>query len=448
MIKVRFAPSPTGYLHVGGARTALFNWLYARHQGGTYVLRIEDTDQERSTQESIDQIVEAMRWLGLDWDEYYRQTDRTDVHLAAAKSLLDSGSAYEQDGAWWFKVPPGETIVHDLLAGDVTFNHDQIKDFVIRRSDGTFVYNFVVVVDDADMEITHVIRGDDHLVNTPKQIMLYQALGRKLPRFAHLPMILGPDRTRLSKRHGVTSVLEYRRRGFLPEAMVNFFARLGWSHGDQEVFTRDELVKLFSLKRVGSSAAIFDEEKLRWLNQQHMKLADPARLVDLVRPFVLESETVTEKMWNAAGDERLTLGAELLRHRCHTLVDLANVMHILFPVQIEMEDTVEIDEHQRRLISAICDAFSGATSLSHDSVENMLRAVLEGGEASLKASGAGLKLGGASLKAGGASLKDVAHAIRVSVTGRAVGPGLFDILSVIGSDIVVARLRKLLGGSK
>lgn len=426
MVKVRFAPSPTGYLHVGGARTALFNWLYARHQGGTYVLRIEDTDQERSTQESIDQIVEAMRWLGLDWDEYYRQTDRTDAHLAAAKSLLDSGSAYEQDGAWWFKVPPGETIVHDLLAGNVTFNHDQIKDFVIRRSDGTFVYNFVVVVDDVDMEITHVIRGDDHLVNTPKQIMLYQALGRKLPRFAHLPMILGPDRTRLSKRHGVTSVLEYRRRGFLPEAMVNFFARLGWSHGDEEVFTRDRLVKLFSLKHVGSSAAIFDEEKLRWLNQQHMKLADPARLVDLVRPFVLESETVTEEMWNAAGNERLTLGAELLRHRCHTLADLADMMLILFPVSIAMEDDVMLDKHQRELIASICDAFSQATSFSHDDVERLLREVLA---------------------EQGAKLKDVAHAIRVTATGRSVGPGLFDMLSVIGSDIVVARLRELLRNS-
>ncbi|HHR86005.1 MAG TPA: glutamate--tRNA ligase [Candidatus Acetothermia bacterium] len=425
MVKVRFAPSPTGYLHVGGARTALFNWLYARHQGGTFVLRIEDTDQERSTQESIDQILEAMTWLGLDWDEYYRQTDRTDVHLEAAKSLLEKGNAYEQDGAWWFKVPPGETVVHDILAGDVTFNHDQIKDFVIRRSDGTFVYNFVVVVDDADMGITHVIRGDDHLTNTPKQIMLYRALGRKPPKFAHLPMILGPDRTRLSKRHGVTSVLEYRRRGFLPEAMVNFFARLGWSHGDQEVFTRDELVKLFSLKRVGSSAAVFDEEKLRWLNQQHMKLAEPSRLVDLVRPFVLESGQVTEEMWSNAGDERLTLGAELLRHRCHTLVDLADMMHILFPVEIEVEAEVTLDDRQRKVIASICDAFSQPTSFAHDDVENMLREVLT---------------------EHGAKLKDVAHAIRVSVTGRGVGPGLFDILSVVGERIVVARLRKLLGG--
>ena len=424
MVRVRFAPSPTGYLHVGGARTALFNWLYARNQGGTFVLRIEDTDQERSTQESIDQIVEAMTWLGLDWDEYYRQTDRSDVHLKEAQSLLDNGSAYEHDGAWWFKVPPGETVVHDILAGDVTFNHDQIKDFVIRRSDGTFVYNFVVVVDDADMEITHVIRGDDHLTNTPKQIMLYRALGRKLPKFAHLPMILGPDRTRLSKRHGVTSVLEYRHRGFLPEAMVNFFARLGWSHGDQEVFTRDELVKLFSLKRVGSSAAVFDEEKLRWLNQQHMKLADPARLVDLVRSFVLESGQVTDEMWGAAGDERLTLAAELLRHRCHTLVDLADMMLILFPVEIKMEDEISLDDRQKEVIASICDAFSQASSFSHNDVQSLLHDALA---------------------ARGAKLKDVAHAVRVSTTGRSVGPGLYDILSVIGSDLVIARLRALIG---
>ena len=427
MVKVRFAPSPTGYLHVGGARTALFNWLYARNQGGRFVLRIEDTDQERSTQESIDQILEAMTWLGLDWDEYYRQTDRSDVHLEAAQSLLDSGSAYEQDGAWWFRVPPGETVVHDLLAGDVTFNHDQIKDFVIRRSDGTFVYNFVVVVDDADMEITHVIRGDDHLTNTPKQIMLYRALGRKPPKFAHLPMILGPDRTRLSKRHGVTSVLEYRRRGFLPEAMVNFFARLGWSHGNQEVFTRDELVKLFSLKRIGSSAAIFDEEKLRWLNQQHMKLADPSRLVDLVHPFIIETGKVTEEMWSAAGDERLTIGAELLRHRCHTLVDLADMMLALFPVEIEMDAEISLDDRQAEIIASISDALSQTPSFSRDDVERLLHDVLA---------------------AQGAKLKDVAHAIRVSVTGRGVGPGLFDILSVIGKRIVVARLRKLLGGTR
>jgi glutamyl-tRNA synthetase len=423
MVKVRFAPSPTGYLHVGGARTALFNWLYARQQGGRFVLRIEDTDQERSTQESIDQIIEAMQWLGLDWDEYYRQTDRTHIHLAAAQMLLDKGSAYEDGGAWWFRVQPGETVVRDMLAGDVFFDNAQIKDFVIRRSDGTFTYNFVVVVDDADMGITHVIRGDDHLANTPKQILLYNALGHPLPHFGHLPMILGPDRTRLSKRHGVTSVLEYRKRGFLPEAMVNFFARLGWSHGDEELFTRDKLIEKFSLKNVGSSAAIFDEEKLRWLNQQHMKLADPAHLVDLVRPFVLSSGSVTDKMWAEAGNARLTTGAELLRHRCHTLEDLARMMHVLFFVPISLEEEVNLDNRQKEIISSICDAFSQAESFSTHDVEQLLRKTLT---------------------EKGAKLKDVAHAIRVTVTGSPVGPGLFEMLSTIGRDIAVARLRELL----
>ena len=271
MVRVRFAPSPTGYFHVGSARTALFNWLFARHHGGTFILRIEDTDRERSTDESIDQIIESMTWLGLDWDERYRQTDLTPNHLQAAERLMENGQAYEQDGAWWFRVPTdGETVVHDAVMGDVTFRHEEFKDFVIRRSDGTFVYNFVVVIDDSDMRITHVIRGDAHLINTPKQILLYQALGRPLPQFAHLPLILGEDRSRLSKRHGASSVLEYRQMGFVPEGLVNFLARLGWSHGDDELFDRDELVRLFTLEEINRSAAVFNHEKLYWTNQQHM----------------------------------------------------------------------------------------------------------------------------------------------------------------------------------
>jgi glutamyl-tRNA synthetase len=338
MVRVRFAPSPTGYLHVGGARTALFNWLFARHTGGTFILRIEDTDRSRSTDESIEQILESMKWLGLDWDEYCRQTERTSAHQAAAQCLLDTGLAYESEGAWWFRVPlEGETLVHDELLGDVSFQNSQLKDFAIRRSDGTFVYNFAVVVDDADMEITHVIRGDDHLNNTPKQILLYRALGHPLPLFAHLPMILGADRTRLSKRHGDTSVLDYRRRGILPEALVNFLARLGWSHGDQEIFTRDELTRLFGLESIGSSSAVFEEGKLRWLNQQHMKAADPGRLARDTKPFLLAKGEVTEAMWNAAGEDRLARGAALLRDRCGTLEDLAETMTILFPIPLHAE---------------------------------------------------------------------------------------------------------------
>jgi len=424
MVKVRFAPSPTGYLHVGGARTALFNWLYARHHCGTFVLRIEDTDKERSTQASIEQIVAAMSWLGLDWDEYHCQTERSDLHLQAAQGLIDRGLAYEHDGAWWFRVPvDGEMVVRDLLRGDVTFKHEQLKDFVIRRSDGSFVYNFVVVVDDADMGITHVIRGDDHLINTPRQILLYEALERPLPLFAHLPMILGTDRARLSKRHGVTSVLEYRRRGFLPETMVNFLARLGWSHGDQEIFTREELIGLFDLDSVGSSAAIFDEAKLKWLNQCHLKTADPDRILALVKPFVLDGREVTEQMWRDAGEERLVLGLSLLRDRCATLADLAEVMTILFPVRLAHEKEIRLAEGERELITAVVDTLAGLALFTPDAVESALR------EALAKY---------------GAKLKDVAKNIRMATTGRGVGPGLFDLLSVVGRDLVIARLKSLI----
>lgn len=424
VVRVRFAPSPTGYLHVGGARTALFNWLFARHHHGTFILRIEDTDRSRSTDESIEQILEAMRWLELDWDEYSRQTERSAAHQQAAQLLLEQGSAYEHEGAWWFHVPTaGETVVHDVLAGDVSFQNSQLKDFVIRRSDGSFVYNFAVVVDDADMEITHVIRGDDHLNNAPKQILLYEALERPIPKFAHLPMILGPDRVRLSKRHGVTSVLEYRRRGFLPETMVNFFARLGWSHKDQEFFTRDELIELFSLESVGSSAAVFDEKKLHWLNQQHLKAADPADIVPLVKPFSLESGQITEQMWVEAGQDRLVLGVNLLRHRAKTLPDLAEMMALLFPAPLRLEEPITLTQQQKPLLEAVADALAKAPDFTAQAVEKALYA---------------------GLNDCGAKLKDIAHVVRLITTGRKVGPGLFELLALVGRDLVLSRLRRLI----
>ena len=424
MVRVRFAPSPTGYLHVGGARTALFNWLFAQHHNGTFILRIEDTDQSRSTEESIEQILEAMRWLGLDWDEYCRQTERSETHRQAAQRLLDEGFAYEHEGAWWFRVPrQGQTVVHDALAGEVTFQNEQLKDFVIRRSDGGFVYNFAVVVDDADMEITHVIRGDDHLNNTPRQILLYEALGRPLPRFVHLPMILGPDHTRLSKRHGVTSVLEYRRRGFLPETMVNFFARLGWSHGDQEFFTRDELIALFSLEHIGSSAAVFDEKKLRWLNQQHLKAADPGDILLLVKPFVLESGLIDGQMWEQAGHERLVLGVSLLRHRAKTLPDLAEMMALLFPAPLRLEEPITLTDQQKPLLEAVIAALAEVPDFSAQAVQE---ALYNG------------------LSERGAKLRDIAHVVRLITTGRKVGPGLFELLALVGRDFVLSRLQQLI----
>ena len=421
MVRVRFAPSPTGHLHVGGGRTALFNWLFARHHGGAFVLRIEDTDRERSTDASIEEILESLRWLGLDWDECYRQTERTAAHLEAAEGLIEKGLAYEHEGAWWFRVPTeGQTVVNDELLGDVAYPNDQLKDFVIRRSDGSFVYNFVVVVDDADMGITHVIRGDDHLNNTPKQILLYRALERPIPRFIHLPLILGTDRSRLSKRHGDTSVLEYRERGFLPEALGNFFARLGWSRGDQEVFSRDELVELFSLDGINKSAAVFEDTKLRWLNQQHLKQSDLDRLVDLVEPFVLARGTVTREMWTGCDRERLRVGVDLLRDRSHTLEDLGWAMEMLFPVPLAVQDRMEITGAQAGLVIAVAEALTGLDPFSPDRIEAAIRAALA---------------------ERGAKLKDVALPCRMAVTGRKVGPGLFEILSPIGASLVVDRLR-------
>ncbi len=423
MVRVRFAPSPTGYLHVGGARTALFNWLFARHSGGVFVLRIEDTDRERSTDEAIEQIVASLRWLGLDWDEYYRQAERHERHLQAAESLLRSGAAYEKDGAWWFRVPEaGDTVVHDELVGDVRFDNEQLKDFVIRRSDGTFVYNFVVVVDDVDMGITHVIRGDEHLNNTPKQMRIYQALGYPMPLFYHLPMILGADRGKLSKRHGATSVLEYRDRGILPDALVNFLVRLGWAHGDEEVFSREDLVRTFTLEGLNKSAAVFEDAKLLWLNQQHMKRMDLSALVQLVEALVLARGRVSAEMWARADRERLLAGANLLRDRAKTLHDLAATMEILFPVPVEREAEAAVSASQARLVRALADAVEPLSPYTLQAIEDAVRGTLE---------------------REGATLKDVALVCRLAVTGRMVGPGLFETLAVIEPNVVAVRLREL-----
>jgi len=427
MVRVRFAPSPTGYFHVGSARTALFNWLYARHVGGTFVLRIEDTDQERSTDASIAQIHESLRWIGLDWDEYYRQTDRHAEHVAAAEGLMEKGLAYEADGAWWFRVPTdGETVVHDELLGDVVYRNDHLKDFVIRRSDGSFIYHFVVVVDDADMEISHVIRGDDHLNNAPKHILLFEALGRPVPRFLHMPMILGEDRAKLSKRHGAASLLEYRDQGFLPETMINFLARLGWAHGDREVFTRAELVELFTLDELNKSGAVFEESKLRWLNQQHLKGADLDRLLELVEPFVLAHGRVDAEAWRAADAERLRVGADLLRDRSHTLVDLARAMEILFPVRLEPVDAFEYMPDHARLMRLLADALESLAPFTPEAVERTVRETLAEHDA---------------------KLKDVALACRMAITGRRAGPSLFGIMAPVGPEIVASRLRAAADGS-
>ena len=333
IVKVRFAPSPTGHLHIGGARTALFNWLFARHHNGAFVLRIEDTDTTRSTEEYIEAIIEGMKWLKLDWNEGpFRQTDRFDVYRSYVERLLAEGKAYrcyctpaelehrrqqalaegrtpQYDGrcrsitepvpgkpaAIRFRMPQeGTTVLNDMIKGTIEFENSLLDDMIILRSDGTPTYNFVVVVDDIDMKITHIIRGDDHVNNTPKQIHIYKAFGWEPPQFGHLPMILGSDRSRLSKRHGATSVMAYKDMGYLPDALVNYLVRLGWSYGDQEIFTREELINYFSFDNVGSSAAVFNPEKLFWLNGQYMMNTPPESLAEMVLPFLVKAGFIHE----------------------------------------------------------------------------------------------------------------------------------------------------------
>src|SRR5215813_1002747 len=371
-VRSRFAPSPTGYLHIGGARTALFAYLYAKQQHGTFVLRIDDTDRQRSTQEYLDDILEALRWLGLEWDEGpYFQSQRYDLYREAAERLLRAGKAYRcyctaeeveakrqaalaagrkpaYDGtcreyqpppgdtrpfALRFKSPKeGETVVEDLIKGQVVFQNHELDDLIIVRSDGTPVYNFCSVVDDALLGITHIVRGDDHLANTPRQILLFQALGAALPRFAHLPLILGADRAPLSKRHGATAVRSYREQGYLPEALVNFLARLGWASGDQEIFTRAELIEKFRLDEVGKSAGVFNAEKLQWLNAHYLKERPPAQLVRAVKPFI-----VGKGYPLPADDEWLARALATLQPRAKTLVELVELAHFYLSDELALD---------------------------------------------------------------------------------------------------------------
>ncbi len=464
-VRVRFAPSPTGHLHIGGARTALFNWLFARHHQGTFILRIEDTDRSRSTDEYISAIIEGMEWLGLDWDEGpFRQTERLDVYRTYVEKLLSEGKAYycyctpeeiekkrqealsqgrtpkydgrcrslagpapDRPAAVRFKMPQeGRTAVDDLIKEKVEFDNSVLDDMVIMRSDGTPTYNFVVVVDDIDMKITHVIRGDDHLNNTPKQIHIYRAFGWEAPRFGHLPMILGADKTRLSKRHGATSVMAYRDMGYLPDALVNYLVRLGWAHGDQEVFSRDELISHFALEHVGKSAAVFNPEKLLWLNGHYMAGTPPEELARLVLPFLVREETVPE----AEGLDMQWLAKAVLslRERCRTLIELAQTLRYY------ILEHVEIDPKARA-------KFLTAESLAHLSeLKEQLASIESFGVAetekilSVYAQSRNIKLGA------------VAQPMRVALTGGTASPGIFEVMEIVGKDKVLKRLARVLEG--
>jgi glutamyl-tRNA synthetase len=431
--RVRFAPSPTGYLHVGGARTALFNWLYARRHGGTFVLRIEDTDTERSSWEMVAGIVDGLRWLGLDWDEGpdvggphapYFQSQRLEKYREHAQALVREGKAYVDDGAVRFKVTPGKTRFHDLVHGPIEFDNEHIEPFVILRSDGHPTYHLSVVVDDIDMAITHVVRGDDHISNTPKQVLLYEAFGRPAPSFAHVPLIMGPDKKRLSKRHGATSVTEYQKMGYLSEAMVNFLALLGWSPGgDREVLTRAEMTQLFTLEGISGGNAVFNAEKLDWFNQQHIgrlpglellrRIEERLRAAGLWR----DTLTTTESAWTVSV-------LELLKPRVRNFDQLVDELRPFLVDEPEI-DPAAAAKHLVAEIRPLLGEFAGTLA----ELEPFDAATVEQGLRG-SATAAGVKAAG------------LIHAVRVAVTGRAVSAGLFDLLVLLGRERVVGRLRR------
>jgi glutamyl-tRNA synthetase len=435
-VVTRFAPSPTGFLHIGGGRTALFNWLYARRHGGTFVLRIEDTDTERSSWEMVSGIVEGLRWLGLDWDEGpdvggphapYFQSQRLEKYREHAQRLVSADKAYADEGAIRFRVPPGQTRFEDLVHGPVKFENEHIENFVILRSDGHPTYHLSVVVDDIDMAITHVVRGDDHISNTPKQVLLYEAFGAAIPAFAHVPLILGPDKKRLSKRHGATSVMEYPRLGYLPEAMVNFLALLGWNPGgDRELLSRDELISLFTLEGISGGNAVFNPDKLDWFNQQHIGRLPAATLLSRIEPRLRDagmwrdSLTTTEAGWIAGV-------LALLKPRVKKLDQLVDELRPFLVDEPEMDPAAaakHLGAEVRPVLVELADAFDGEPAADAAAIESRLRALAE--SRSIKAA-------------------SLIHATRVSVTGRAVSAGLFEVLALLGSARVSQRLRRASG---
>ncbi len=457
-VRSRFAPSPTGYLHIGGARTALFAYLYAKQQHGTFILRIDDTDRQRSTQEYLDEIMDAMRWLDLAWDEGpYFQTQRYSLYQEVAERLLREGKAYRcyctveeveakrkaamaaglklaYDGtcrnlkpqpgetrpfALRFKGPKeGETVVDDVIKGRVVFQNHELDDLIIVRSDGTPVYNFCSVVDDADLRITHIVRGDDHLTNTPRQILLFQALGAELPRFAHLPLILGNDRAPLSKRHGATAVRAYREQGYLPDALVNFLSRLGWASGDQEIFTHAELIEKFRLDDVGKSPGIFNAEKLQWLNAHYLKEHSSTQVAQEVKPFLTQKGLPIP-----AEDAWLAKAVATLQPRAKTLVDLAEQSRFYLSETLTF-DSKAVGKFLTVETSSLLEKLQGKLktlpSWSEQALEEVFTQLVQ--EEQLK------------------GLGQVAQPVRVALTGGTASPGIFEVMVVLGRERTFARL--------
>jgi glutamyl-tRNA synthetase len=459
MIKVRtrFAPSPTGDLHIGGARTALFNWLLARHTQGVFILRIEDTDVARSTQESIQVILDAMTWLGIDWDEGpFYQSQRIPLYKEVAEGLLKEGKAYrcyctpeelevKREVALRAGLKPkydrtclhqgvsypdrpytirflssdeGETVVDDLIQGRVEFDNAELDDLIILRSDGLPTYNFSVVVDDMTMEITHVIRGNDHLNNTPRQIQIYQALGYPLPKFGHVPMILGPDKKKLSKRHGAQSVMEYKKMGYLPQAVVNYLVRLGWSHGDQEEFTREELIEKFSLEAVGRSAAAINPGKLDWLNARYIKKIELEELVQRARPFM------EAKGYLITDLDRLRKAVSSLRERVKTLVEMADLSEFYFCEEIAYDEKAAgkfLNKEAMPMLEQVITSLSKESILQKENVHRLIQQLAE---------------------TRGEPLVKIAQPIRVALTGKTVSPPINEVMEALGKTEVIKRLQR------
>jgi glutamyl-tRNA synthetase len=453
-LRVRFAPSPTGYLHVGGARTALFNWLLARKSGGTFILRIEDTDVERSTKESVDAILQGMEWLGLDWDEGpFYQSDSFDLYKEYVQKLLDAGKAYQcycsaeeleakrdlamkegrkpkYDGTCRersdhpdasyvvrFRAPQGDEVAFDdLIKGRIAFPAEELDDLIIQRTDGTPTYNFCVVIDDALMRITTVIRGDDHVNNTPRQIQLYQALGFPVPQFAHVPMILGSDKARLSKRHGATSVIAYRDMGFLPEALMNYLVRLGWSHGDDEIFSREEMVQKFDIGNVGRSAGVFNTEKLLWLNAHYIKTGDPERLADLLLPH-LSSRGVS----TLNGPDLLAV-VRTLQERAQTLEEMADRALFYYNAPSSYDEVAlgKFDKAQLAAVyTVVADKLAASGAASAAEFDALFKEICSDN---------------------GWKMPQVGQPTRIALSGGTQAPGIGEIVQVLG---VVEALRRI-----
>ncbi len=476
-VRVRFAPSPTGYLHIGGARTALFNWLFARKMGGKLILRIEDTDTERLKEDSVSQILTSLKWLGLNWDEGpeaggecgpYYQSERRDLYSKYAQQLLDEGKAYycfctpadleaereKQRAAKQpfryartcrdldpevakaraaagepysvrIKIPTeGSITVHDLIHGDVTFNMDQFDDFVIVKSNGMPTYNFAVVVDDHLMGMTHVLRAEEHLSNTPKQLLIYEALGFEPPKFGHMPMILAPDRSKLSKRHGATSVEEFRAQGYLPEAIINYLTLLGWGPGDErEIFTLEETVKLFELEQMSKKAAVYDTKKLTWMNGQYLSELPLEKILPEAETFFIKDGLVT-KEWLAENKEYFAKLVDTVRVRVKTLQEVADASAYFFK-DVEAYDEKGVAKHFKpeaaELLEKCIAALEADEVFDLTSTEAIYNKI---------AADNGLALG------------KVIHPTRLALTGRTVSPGMFDVMVLLGKEKTLARMRK------